>query len=677
MAEAAAINEDGKRQTLPQKGKVENVCRQWLVHEDGAFAYKLQNEEIDTHYDRNRFHRRTVRADIPVAKVVQSDEEHRQQEERFEQLQLLKAQAEEDEKVAKKVMVDMMKEDQSQIKIQEFKDEEVAKLFQEKEKRRYERYIEKKKVKQLQKERERIEKSLEQTSQEARLLVRNGDETNANLSQAVGGLNLMEESVAGAPTHTPVSRVTPAGMIEDEGDFSDFMMVLPEHVDDQQKKIIQEMQDEEIARLIQEQEHKRTKAEIDKNKLRDIEEQDARLAKIIHEQEKLKSRKAKQKRQQRDEARRQQELQQMGDSINTPPSPLSPNQQSDTPEHHRLRRDSFMQSLANGPDSPQSPQSPSDQAVSALSSRQNSENLNLTARRNSENTNSSARTARQNSENLNSSAISRQKSPVQQSLSSPPARQMQHDNNTARQQSKSTRQSSSKNTPLAPPPAGRARLPTPDELPYSDLPEVERWLANSPNGSNVSSGGQSHGHSHSDRSHFSDHMLPSPSPPGSYHSEEDEQQLRYHGNIDHSGDPLYAVSNPLVGVTNPVAFNIATAIDPTYNRRQHEIDSDETEQKMPLPPLSQSLPVAGEIPLEWDPGLRGSLRRPKRFWNASTMNYRDTTRSNISMEDNFDDEGPVLSPWQPVQGQRRSTVDKGRRPKKQPPNARKGSCKQQ
>lgn len=51
---------------------------------------------------------------------------------------------------------------------------------------------------------------------------------------------------------------------------------------------------------------KRTKAEVDKGKLKQIEQQDAQLARIIHEQDKLKAKKARQRRQKsEEEARRQ------------------------------------------------------------------------------------------------------------------------------------------------------------------------------------------------------------------------------------------------------------------------------------------------------------------------------------------------------------------------------------
>ena len=42
---------------------------------------------VEQKYDLNRFNRRTVRTDIPVARVVQTEEEIRLQQERMEQLQ--------------------------------------------------------------------------------------------------------------------------------------------------------------------------------------------------------------------------------------------------------------------------------------------------------------------------------------------------------------------------------------------------------------------------------------------------------------------------------------------------------------------------------------------------------------------------------------------------------------
>ena len=47
---------------------------------------------VDRHYGLNRYNRRTIRDDIPVARVVQTDEEVQQQEERFHELEALRVQ---------------------------------------------------------------------------------------------------------------------------------------------------------------------------------------------------------------------------------------------------------------------------------------------------------------------------------------------------------------------------------------------------------------------------------------------------------------------------------------------------------------------------------------------------------------------------------------------------------
>ena len=47
---------------------------------------------VEEHYGMNRHHRRTVRQDIPVAKVVQTQEEIEQQKERLRKLAALQAQ---------------------------------------------------------------------------------------------------------------------------------------------------------------------------------------------------------------------------------------------------------------------------------------------------------------------------------------------------------------------------------------------------------------------------------------------------------------------------------------------------------------------------------------------------------------------------------------------------------
>lgn len=43
------------------------VCKEWLVREDSALAYRLQSEEISDHYKGNRNRNGQVRQDFPTA----------------------------------------------------------------------------------------------------------------------------------------------------------------------------------------------------------------------------------------------------------------------------------------------------------------------------------------------------------------------------------------------------------------------------------------------------------------------------------------------------------------------------------------------------------------------------------------------------------------------------------
>ncbi|XP_013397880.1 serine/arginine repetitive matrix protein 1-like isoform X2 [Lingula anatina] len=302
---------------LPEDGRVNRVRQEWLVHEDGALAHRMQEEEFEDHFGLNRKTRRTVREDIQVAKVVQTEEEFVQQRERMLQLERLQQRAREDEEVARKVhlsQVEKMKkaeeerrrheaedegralqlqmeeeerqmerlaldderkarqlqfeiieaemkrreEGESQMRAIGKTDEDIARKLQEKEQRRYERYQEKKR---LAKERKRLEEQIAQESRE--------------MSPTTG--------------HTRDD-----GRREDSGDFSDFYIPPAPEMDADESKQLQELQDEELARLIQEQEHKRG-ASTNKEKLKQIEQQDEELARIIQEEERLKTRKVREK----------------------------------------------------------------------------------------------------------------------------------------------------------------------------------------------------------------------------------------------------------------------------------------------------------------------------------------------------------------------------------------------
>ncbi|XP_043668817.1 coiled-coil domain-containing protein 50 [Vespula pensylvanica] len=90
--------------TLPKAGRVNEVCREWLVHEDGALAYRLQDEEIKEHYSGNKVRNAQVREDLPRARVEQELEAIRYQN-------YIQQQEERDAVVARQIALSLEREE--------------------------------------------------------------------------------------------------------------------------------------------------------------------------------------------------------------------------------------------------------------------------------------------------------------------------------------------------------------------------------------------------------------------------------------------------------------------------------------------------------------------------------------------------------------------------------------
>ncbi|XP_076236700.1 uncharacterized protein LOC143180689 [Calliopsis andreniformis] len=114
--------------TLPKAGRVNEVCREWLVHEDGALAYRLQDEEIKEHYTGNKVRNAQVREDVPKARVEQELETLRYQT-------YIQQQEESDAFVARQIALSMEWEErqkerdlQEQMRLQLRLDDEATQL---------------------------------------------------------------------------------------------------------------------------------------------------------------------------------------------------------------------------------------------------------------------------------------------------------------------------------------------------------------------------------------------------------------------------------------------------------------------------------------------------------------------------------------------------------------------
>ncbi|XP_070207936.1 uncharacterized abhydrolase domain-containing protein DDB_G0269086-like [Littorina saxatilis] len=591
--------------------QIESVRNQFRVHEDGALAYQIQEREIEQHYGLNRYNRRTVREDIPVAKVVQTQEEIEQQKERLRKLAALQAQAEADEIVARRVNRQIQDEARRTEVVREIEDEELARQLQDKEKAKYEKYLQKKRERKLKKEREKLEQELAKNTEEARLTVHPAaDGSNTDQArQDMEALRLQGASPANGVTRYQY-RVTPAGHIEDDGDFSDFFAVPPDNLHPEEWEKMQQQQDEELARLLQEQEHKRTKAEVDKHKLREIEQRDEQLAVIIQEQEKLKDKKYKQKLQQRKEQKKLEKQHSEGLPLGASANMLSqmgPTATATDHNHHLYRRNSYTKSIDNGP-------APVDYGPDGVAV----DRRGITVSR-------SLGAAGGREEWLPRGTVDgRPQMPAPQQSQGPMHRTVIEVNNP--------HPHSQARTPTSQPPP-RRQVPS-SELSPDDAPEVLRWL-------------QSQG-------------APVVAP-------------------NHGNDPR---DEEVAGLTSQGnGFNIATAIDPTYHRRQTHPDDLHTTAVKTSVPVSRSLPLA-EGAIEWEPGVRGSLRRLKGTLNPLITAQETPTSADGSNHDSSFEEGSQGGSFQPVQGQKRSTLDNRNR-KARKPNAaeakggKNSSCKQQ
>lgn len=114
------------------KGKVKSVCQEWLVREDNALAYQLQNQEILEHYKGNRHRNQIVREDFPRALSEQIREKEDAERQAMLYHQMIEEQEQADAIVAREYADRLRREAEIEHKIQQEKSEMLArKLMQQ------------------------------------------------------------------------------------------------------------------------------------------------------------------------------------------------------------------------------------------------------------------------------------------------------------------------------------------------------------------------------------------------------------------------------------------------------------------------------------------------------------------------------------------------------------------
>ncbi|XP_037709231.1 uncharacterized protein LOC119546760 isoform X10 [Drosophila subpulchrella] len=107
------------------------VCKEWLVREDGALAYKLQSQEINDFYKGNRYRNAVVREDFPTALHEQIKEKEQAQRRVDAYRRRLTEQEEHDKRVAKEIADKLERDLQEQQQKELQQSELIAKQMQE------------------------------------------------------------------------------------------------------------------------------------------------------------------------------------------------------------------------------------------------------------------------------------------------------------------------------------------------------------------------------------------------------------------------------------------------------------------------------------------------------------------------------------------------------------------
>ncbi|GLV38662.1 uncharacterized protein CBL_05661 [Carabus blaptoides fortunei] len=329
MAEAQSTGRD----TLPKMGRVNEVCREWLIREDGALAYRLQNEEITEHYTGNKYRNAQVREDFPCALDEQIREQRLAEQAAALYHQMITEQEEQDAEVAKQLANKIEREELAKKRALEAEDEEIAKQI-----------LEREHVKQLDKQQRLLAQQSLQTQPATCSSQQQHMEQHSPLTQSPRKPEHHDSPRKGEShdmcrrseyhespkrqgylmplpnRHTPQQQQLQQPGAHYRSSSDDLLdpfqqcsiadaLELGLPVDAVDEKRMQEERDAELARKLQEQEScSAEELQLNRDRMLAIEAQDKELAKLLQERERAKVRRAKERAKQKALAKKQQEL---------------------------------------------------------------------------------------------------------------------------------------------------------------------------------------------------------------------------------------------------------------------------------------------------------------------------------------------------------------------------------
>ncbi|EFA00964.1 coiled-coil domain-containing protein 50 [Tribolium castaneum] len=314
-------------EALP-KGRVTEVCQEWMVREDGALAYRLQNQEITEHLSGNKYRNALVREDFPRAKSEQLREQQLAEQTALIYQRMLAEQEEQDNQVAKQLAEELEREERQKRRFIEIQDQNVARQLLHRERVSVERHA-------LSPQRPPPPRNYDQNLSPHRP---NSANYQANLPRRQAKPMPLPSDLYTEPYRTPEALTSQLERI----DIAEVGLPLDELTERQ----IQEERDAELARKLQEQEGSLEDTLLNRDRMLAIEAQDKELAKMLQERERSKARRARERAKQKALAKKQLESQQstanqiMPDDAYSYPADMIPPRAS-VPRNHPIISDTY------------------------------------------------------------------------------------------------------------------------------------------------------------------------------------------------------------------------------------------------------------------------------------------------------------------------------------------------
>lgn len=333
-----ARTRDGE--ALP-KGRVTEVCQEWMVREDGALAYRLQNQEITEHLSGNKYRNALVREDFPRAKSEQIREQQLAEQTALIYQRMLAEQEEQDNQVARQLAEQLEREERQKRRFLEIQDQNIARQLLRKERANVEKHA-------LSPQRPPPPRNYDQNLSPHRP---NSQNYQANLPRRQAKpMPLPQQEPADLytePYRTPENLANQLDRI----DIAEVGLPLDELTERQ----IQEERDAELARKLQEQEGNLEDTLLNRDRMLAIEAQDKELAKMLQEKERNRARRARERAKQKALAKKQLESQQstanqiMPDDSYSYPADMIPPRAS-VPRNHSNISDTYALPTQNEDD---------------------------------------------------------------------------------------------------------------------------------------------------------------------------------------------------------------------------------------------------------------------------------------------------------------------------------------